>query len=1064
MKLLIVEDNEHDAYLLQATLKRAGIECDFKVARTRADYLEALDEAPDIVLLDFSLRGFEALEALDLAAARSSESSFIVVSGSVGDEMAAECIRRGASDYILKDRLGRLPQAVRMLTQRRQLLNAAQKAEDKHRALVERIPAVVYSAKPGMAGEWLYCSPHISNLLGFTSDEWMERPELWHEQIHAQDRQGVLDSEERALSGGHARTIEYRMFMRDGRMRWIRDESVLDVAADGTHIFNGLLFDITEDRRVKDLIAHQARILEMIARGADLDICLTASAAMVESVSEGCRCAIGLLDEGQQTLVRWVSSTISSDFLSALEGSAGGSGGGTSGTAAELRRGVFSTDIARDELWLEHREPARLHGLAASWSVPILSGDQMRVLGTFDTYYAESRDPSLEDLETVDQAIRLAAIAIEHERAGSAIRAGEARKSAVLEASLDCIITIDHEGRVLEFNPAAERTFGYSRDEAIGQEVAELIVPVRLQKAHRDGLARHASMQGNEPVAKRVELPARRKDGTEFLCEIAITQVNVPGKPIFTAFLRDISERSAMQSALTESEALFRSAFSASRSGVVLAEPNGRYMDVNPAFCEMLGYSRDELLQMDWVTLTHPDDRTRNIAEAMELIEGRADSMLVTKRYTHKSGRTIWAETSDAVVRDPDGEALYIVAQVQDITERHEAQRERERLQEQLRQSQKMEALGQLAGGVAHDFNNLLSVVINYADFISAALGPDHECRDDVDEIRGAGERAALLVRQLLAFSRKEVIRVKPLDLRKVVQGLHELMRRTLGEHIVLAVEEASGPISSVCADPGQMEQILMNLAVNARDAMESGGRMIISTSNVTVGPDFDLHPDLPHGPYVRLVVADTGVGIAPEVADHIFEPFFTTKPRGEGTGLGLATVYGIVQQAGGQISVDSTLGQGTSFNVYLPAATDEAEDSQPLPRPQSGPKGGGSILVVEDEDGVRKVVERVLVNAGYEVVSAPSGQEAIDLLDQGVTPDLILTDVIMPGMSGKSLVDLVRKRGQGIPVLYMSGYADDIIANRGALNESVEFIQKPFTAEQILLKVQDLFNRKAVA
>ena len=1063
MKLLIVEDNPHDAALIEMTLVSGGIDADLTFARDREGFVEGIGRGQDVVLLDHALGAFDALQALDIARAAGSDASFIVVSGSVGDEAAAECIKRGATDYVLKDRMGRLPQAVSLAIEHRQLQNETKAAHQRHRGLVERLPAVVYSASPGVDGEWLYCSAHIADLLGYSPQEWMSDRSLWYESLHSGDRTRVMEAEARALVEGSARTIEYRMFARDGRMRWIRDESILAYRDSETPVFEGLLFDITASKRSGDRSTNQALVLEMIARGSGLNDCLRAIATLMEESSIGSKAAIQLYDDVSRTLYGAVSSSLPKEFLTALDGLAIGPDKGSFGAAVSRKQSVYSSDIATDPVWAGLKDLAVSHGLSASWSVPILSGENDRVIGTLDMYYAYPRDPSLEELEIVDQAKRLATVTVEHEHKVREIRRSEARKSAVLEASLDCIVTMDHRGRIMEFNPAAERTFGFSKDQVIGREVAELLIPERLRASHRAGLSHQLSTQSSTLVAKRVELPALRSDGTEFLCEIAITQVDLPGNPVFTAFLRDVSEERATRDALRESEEVFRGAFRSSRLGLVLIRLNGEYIDVNDAFCQMVGYSKDELLTMTWLELTDPADRGKNVDQSNKLIQGQIESMFVTKRYIHKNGSTVWVEVSDAMVKDAEGRPSYIVTQVQDVTERYAAKRELEALQERSRQSQKMEAVGQLAGGIAHDFNNILSVVINYADFLSKTLGEHHDGFADVQEIRGAAERAARLVRQLLAFSRKEVVQVEAVDLREVLGGMRELLRRTLGEHITFAVDETDEPLHRISADPGQVEQILMNLAVNARDAMHAGGRLIISTSNFAVDEE-GRGPGLPRGDYVRLVVADTGHGMETGTVERAFEPFFTTKERGQGTGLGLATVYGIVTNAKGHISIESESGKGTAFNIWFPAAPEEQEAHAPLPAIPPAPADRGLVLVVEDEEGVRRVVERVLTAAGYGVLAASSGEEALSLLSGGSVPDLLLSDVIMPEMSGKVLVELIRAKQPHLPVVYMSGYTDDIVASRGIVNGAEGFLQKPFEADQLLESVRANIEREAVA
>jgi len=374
-------------------------------------------------------------------------------------------------------------------------------------------------------------------------------------------------------------------------------------------------------------------------------------------------------------------------------------------------------------------------------------------------------------------------------------------------------------------------------------------------------------------------------------------------------------------------------------------------------------------------------------------------------------------------------------------------------LQEQLRQAQKMEAVGQLAGGVAHDFNNILAVVLNYAEFVTESLDAEHVGQPDLQQIIKAGERGAVLVHQLLAFSRQEVIELKVLDLDDVVSGMAVLLSRSVGEDIELNIEDNPDDLPLTKADRGQMEQILLNLVVNARDAMPDGGRIDISTGHEELeeGARADLLP----GHYVKLTVTDNGSGIDPDTLEHIFEPFFTTKERGEGTGLGLATTYGIVKRAGGGIYVESEVGEMTAFTVYLPVTTDEIE--VPVQHTVVHAKDEATILVVEDEAPVRELIGRILRRKGFTVLDVSSGAKAVEICaDPEKEIDLLLTDVVMPLMSGPALRDAVHLLRPDMSVLFMSGYTDELIAKRGVLGAGEALLSKPFNSEQLLERVRD--------
>jgi nitrogen-specific signal transduction histidine kinase/CheY-like chemotaxis protein len=383
---------------------------------------------------------------------------------------------------------------------------------------------------------------------------------------------------------------------------------------------------------------------------------------------------------------------------------------------------------------------------------------------------------------------------------------------------------------------------------------------------------------------------------------------------------------------------------------------------------------------------------------------------------------------------------------------------EKNSLEAQLLQAQKMECVGRLAGGVAHDFNNLLGVITGYGELLRRRVGADPRLRKYVDDILKAAARASELTRQLLAFSRKQVLQPKILDLNAVVGDLERMLRRLIGEDVQLAtvLEDQLGPVR---ADPGQMEQVLMNLAVNARDAMSKGGRLTIETANVTLDDGYCRHePGVSPGRYAMLAVRDTGHGMAPEVRARVFEPFFTTKEAGKGTGLGLATVHGIVKQSGGHVSVESEPGHGTTFRIYLPRTDADGDEAPPAPAPRALPGGTETILVVEDEQSVREIVRESLEASGYRLLEAANGAKALEIAERQAI-DLLVTDVVMPGFGGRELVERLRARRPELRALYMSGYTDDAVVRHGVMAEAVSFLQKPFTVEGLARKVREVLD-----
>jgi PAS domain S-box-containing protein len=520
-------------------------------------------------------------------------------------------------------------------------------------------------------------------------------------------------------------------------------------------------------------------------------------------------------------------------------------------------------------------------------------------------------------------------------------------------------------------------------------------------------------------------------------------------------------------------DALLVGLLEAAPDAMVCVDAAGRIVLVNAQTERLFGYAREELagqpveiLVPDAIKTGHPARRAGYMADPQPRQMGAGIELAGRRR----DGSTFPAEISLSAI--DTGEGILVSAAVRDVSERLELQAERERLktqaerdrlERQLHQSQRLESLGQLAGGVAHDFNNLLAVISNYAAFVAeevASKTPRQEWQaviEDIQQIERAAERAAVLTRQLLAFARRDVIQPRPLDLNHVIKGIEQLLLRTLGEHVDLSTNLATG-LRSVVADPGQIEQILVNLAVNARDAMPGGGKLLVATASAEIDADHAAsRVGLAPGRYVGLKVSDTGTGMPKDVIDRAFEPFFTTKAKGQGTGLGLATVYGIVTQLGGYVQIYSEPGLGTTFTILLPETSQCAEDPSPtLSTLQGG--AGETVLVVEDEAAMREVTRRILARNGYQVITAVDGLNAIEVAaNHPGDIDMLVTDVVMPQMLGKEAAERIRALYPGVKVLFMSGYAQGVLDTRGILETGLNLIEKPFTEASLLAKLREI-------
>jgi len=520
-------------------------------------------------------------------------------------------------------------------------------------------------------------------------------------------------------------------------------------------------------------------------------------------------------------------------------------------------------------------------------------------------------------------------------------------------------------------------------------------------------------------------------------------------------------ERKRVEETLRQSEEKYRTILENIQDGYLEVDLAGNFTFLNDAECRNLGYTREELIGMN--NRQYTDETTaRKLYQTFNGVYRTGEPVKVLDvEVIRKDGTKVFNEISVSLMRDSEGKPIGFRGIARDVTERKRAEEERLALQEQLRQSQKMEAIGQLAGGVAHDFNNLLTVIHGYSELILTSLNENSRLRQDVREIIHASERASSLTRQLLAFSRKQVLQPKVLDLNAYVSNMDKMLRRMIGENIELMTLLAKD-LGRIKADPGQIEQVILNLAVNARDAMLNGGKLTIETANIELDENYTRsHIGVTPGHYVMLSVSDTGVGIAREVKERIFEPFFTTKEKGKGTGLGLSTVFGIIQQSGGNIWVYSEPGLGTTFKIYLPRIEEDTESLKPSAVSTKSLQGSETILLVEDEEIVRKLACTILQKNGYEVLEAPNGEEALRIVQgqNGNPIHLLVTDVVMPGMSGRQLADRLERVRPGTKVLFMSGYTDDTIVHHGVLDPGIAYIQKPFTPDALASKVRDILD-----
>ena len=867
LRVLLLEDRAEDAELTLAELRRGGFEVEYQRVQTEPEYLACLKQDFDVILADYSMPKFDAARALQLLQEQGRDIPFVIVSGTIGEDLAVSAMRQGASDYLLKDRLARLGQVVLRAIERRRLRVEKRRAEDKYRLIFENAAEGIAQSTP--EGRFLSVNLALARMLGY------ETPAELIESITDIGRQMYVDPAQRAEflrrinEQGVASGFETQVYRKDGSKIWVRMNARAARDQSGKLLYyDGFIEDVTARKQAEESLRESEELFRKLSESSPLGIALMDSEGSCTYSNPRCRAIFG----------------------------------------------VSPKDSMGDE-W-------------SRWIQP------------------EERRQILEDWRATASAGR-------------------------------------------EFS----REF-------------------RLQR--RDGAVRWAHLRCS-PM---------RDDQGELRGHVATVE--------------DITEFKQIQQALQRSEKHFRSLIENAQDLITIVSGDGMIRYQSPSSERVLGYRPEELIDRCAFDFIHPEDKLKAAAAL-----GRArqfPDLPTSAEFRFRHADNSWRVLESIGKRLDETEIESVVVNSRDMTERKQ-------LEEQYRQAQKLEAIGQLAGGVAHDFNNILTIIEGHAVLVQGCQDLPSEALESAQQICLAAERAANLTRQLLTFSRKQAIQPQTLDLNEMVASISGMLQRTLGEDIALQVRYSPTP-ARVYADPGMMDQILLNLAVNSRDAMPKGGQLVIVTDVVQIAEDYaQRNAEATAGQFVRLTVTDTGCGIPPENLDRIFEPFFTTKQIGKGTGLGLATVYGVVKQHGGWIKVSSEAGKGTTFDILLPYKAEAKETAEGMPAERKIRGGTETILVVEDEPSVRTLVASFLERNGYQVVEASSGVGAREVWRQRQQDiQLLLTDVVMPdGMTGRELAEELQAEKPGLKVIFTSGYSAEVVGGDFSMREGVNFLQKPY-------------------
>jgi len=916
---------------------------------------------------------------------------------------------------------------------------AVRHAEEQYRSIFENATEGILQSTPD--GQLQIANPAAARMLGYDS------PSDLIAKVHDLGSQVYLTPDDRGRVAhlleeqGFVLDIELPMVRQDGKQIWVSlsSQAIRD-SAGRTLRYESTLADITRRKQAERRSAAEHRIAHILATAQSLNEALPLVLQAAGETLDWDWCGLWRIDQ-QKLVMRceqvWHrGSTESINFEShcrelsfdGLELSDRGRVPVEPSWRIEIREELDSTRVAL----------AKKYGFHSAIVFPLMVGNV--VLGVIDMFRR--------DVEKMDQSLlnTLSAIGSQIGQFIERMRIQEER-DRFFHLSADMLGVVGFDGVFQIVNHAWEATLGWTTEEFTSRPFREFVHPDDLAAT----LAETNRLVTTGGYTLSFDNRYLCKDGSyKWLSWQAVADA---GRQVLYASARDTTSQREAEAELRLRDRAIR----AVSQGLLITDakcPDNPIIYATPGFERMTGYTSQEILGKNCRFLQGTDTDSTVVTRMREAIQA-GDQCTVELLNYRKDGSLFWNDLSISPVRDEAGQLTHYVGVLTDVTARR-------KLEEQLRQSQKMDAIGKLAGGVAHDFNNLLTVISGYSELLLEQLPPDDPNRELITEIHHAGERSAGLTRQLLAFSRQQILAPRILDLNGIVADTEKLLGRLLGEDIRLSTA-LSPRLGNVRADAGQMEQVLLNLAVNARDAMPNGGRLTIETRNVELDTEYArTHPEARPGPHVLIAVSDTGCGIDPEVIARIFEPFFTTKEVGKGTGLGLATVHGIVKQSGGHIGLYSEIGVGTTFKVYLPRVDEIGSVARLRSGTSRAVQGTETILLVEDEDRVRTLSRHILVGYGYTVLEAADGNEAVQVLKAHTRRiDLLVTDVVMPGgMGGRQVVNAVEALCGAIRVLFVSGYTDDAVVRHGVLEAGVNFLQKPFSPIALAQKVRDILDR----
>jgi PAS domain S-box-containing protein len=918
----------------------------------------------------------------------------------------------------LLDEAGRLVGAVYIMsdvTERRRAEEAIRESEKRYRQVIENAVDIIYTTDAN--GNFTYANSAALTTTGYSLEELQRFNYL--DLILPEHRDRVSKIYIGQFRERQATTyVEFPFFNKSGDVLWFGQNASLVIEREKHVGFHVIARDITERKRVEQALREsEERYRALYDRSLDCVFVLDFDGKFVDAN----QAALGLLEYDRTDIssVNIASLLDERDLSKALQ------------NMHEIMQTGFQKEITEYRL---RRKGGGIVYVETQGSVIYRDGKPHSIQGI-------ARDIT------------------ERKQAEEALRLSEEKYRTILENMQEAYYEIDLAGHLTFFNDALCKHLGYPKEELIGRVYRQYQDETTAKKIYQ--LYNQVYRTG-EPV-RAAEAEYIRKDGTKGTYELSVSLLrDTQGKPIgFRGISRDVTEPKQAEEALRLSEERYRNIIESIQDGYFEDDLAGNFIFVNDVISRHLGYGKEELIGMNYRQYASEETSKELYRHFSELYQTGHPIKPFAVEYIRRDSSKLTSEISVSLIRDIEGKPIGFRGISRDVTERKQAEEEKLSLQEQLRQAQKMEAVGQLAGGVAHDFNNLLTVIKGYSQLSLLDLKEDNPLWGNIQEIEKATQRATDLTRQLLAFSRRQILDLKVLDLNVLLKELEKMLRRIIGEDITLATL-LSENLGKVKIDPSQIEQVIFNLAVNARDAMPGGGKLTIETANVELDEEYArVHVNVAPGRYVRLSVSDTGVGMTQEVKERVFEPFFTTKEKGKGTGLGLSMVYGIVKQSNGNIWLYSEPERGTTFRIYLPRTEEEADTLHEREETDFSPRGSETVLLVEDDELVRDLANRLLEQQGYRVLKAANGQEALLVAKEhvGETIHLLLADIVMPRMGGKELADWLKISRPNVKILYTSGYADNAIVHHGVLDPGTHFLQKPFSLKTLSHKVREVLD-----